>query len=335
MDKFIYAALSGLPIIVLLIIIGISLYLLGKGATVLVNEAIGLSTRWGIPEMIVGATIVSLGTTIPEVTVSVVSAMNGNPDLALGNAMGSIITNTALILGLAALIGNLPINKKILGNQGGIQLLLAVLLSFLSLPFLSKGTEGIITQNMGFLFIVLLIIYTIGTIRNSKKSNDNTSIDSEEVTSPLILQIVKLILGIILVIISSKILIPSVEITAIKMGVPQSIIAATLVAFGTSLPELVTSIMAVRVGYGQLAIGNVIGANILNILFVIGSSAAVTKDGLLVSTIFYKLQIPTMILALGLFYMFSKGKKGIITKFQGFIFLGVYIVYLGLNYIWI
>lgn len=335
MDELLYSALTKVPTLALLIIIGISLYVLGKGGDILVNQAIGLSIRWGIPKMIVGATIVSLGTTIPEVTVSVFAAINGNPDLALGNAIGSIITNTALILGLAALIGTLPINKKMIGRQGIIQLVSALFLSIASLPFLSKGSEGIITQKMGFVFIGLLIIYIIGTITFSRQSNDEASIDFEEENSNLILQIIKLVLGVALVIISSKVLIPSVEMTAIRIGIPQSIIAATLVAFGTSLPELVTSITAVRKGYGELAIGNVTGANILNVLFVIGSSAAATKKGLLVPTIFYKLQIPTMIVVLILFHIFSKNKKDVITKLQGFFLLAIYMVYLVLNYIWI
>lgn len=335
MEELLYSTLAKVPTLALLIIIGISLYVLSKGADILVNEAIALSIRRGIPKIIVGATIVSLGTTIPEVTVSVFAAINGKPDLALGNAIGSIITNTALILGLAALVGTLPINKKVIGKQGLIQLISALFLTVVSLPILSKGSEGRITQCMGFVFIALLILYIIGTIRLSRKSNGVISTDFEGEDTSLVSQISKLILGVALVILSSKILIPSVEMTAIRIGIPQSIIAATLVAFGTSLPELVTAITAVRRGHGELAVGNVIGANILNVLFVIGSSAAVTKEGLLVPIIFYKLQIPTMIIVLVLFYILSKNKKDIITKLEGLLLLGIYMAYLTLNYIWI
>lgn len=330
MDEMIYAAIGGVPTIGLLGIIAISLYALGKGADILVNEAIGLSIRWGIPKIIIGATIVSLGTTIPEVTVSVFAAMNGFPDLALGNALGSIITNTALILGLAALVGVLPMDKKALGNQGNIQLLVISLFTIISLPIISGG---VISQKMGFAFLGLLILYIMGTLILSKKSNDEDSDHLHHEESPLLVQLIKLVGGVALVIISSKILIPSVEVTAVRIGIPQSIIAATLVAFGTSLPELVTSVTAVRKGHGALAIGNVTGANILNILFVIGGSAAVTKEGLLVPEIFFKLQIPTMMISIILFYLYSKNKDDIITKIQGFIFLAVYIVYLGLSYI--
>ncbi len=112
-----------------------------------------------------------------------------------------------------------------------------------------------------------------------------------------------------LVIGSSKILIPAVEITAIRIGIPQGVIAATLVAFGTSLPELVTAITAVRKGHGELAIGNIVGADILNVLFVVGAAAAVTKGGLTVPVSFYKLQIPTMLIIIFAFRHFYKGQR--------------------------
>lgn len=335
MDELIYSTLDKFPTLILLVIIALSLYVLGKGADVLVNEAIGISVKKGIPKVVIGATIVSLGTTIPEVTVSVFAAINGNPGLALGNAIGSIITNTALILGLAALVGRLPIDRRVIGKQGTIQLISVLLLTVVSLPILSSGSEGKVTQWMGFIFIGLLVLYIIGTISSSKKSSNEPLSPSDSKDDSLILQIIKLIFGVALVIISSKILIPSVEMTAIRIGIPQSIIAATLVAFGTSLPELVTSITAVRKGHGELAVGNVIGANILNVLFVIGSSAAVTKGGLLVPTVFYKLQIPTMVIILVMFHMFSKNKRSVMSKLQGATFLGIYLGYLILNYVFI
>ena len=112
MEEFIISSLGEFSTFILFIVIAVSLIFLSKGADVLVSEAVGLSLRWGIPKMIVGATIVSLGTTLPEATVSVMAAINGNPDLALGNAIGSIIADTGLIIGIAALVGNLVIDRK-------------------------------------------------------------------------------------------------------------------------------------------------------------------------------------------------------------------------------
>lgn len=335
MDELIYSTLSQFSTLILFAIIAISLFVLSKGADILVDQAVGLSIRWGVPKMIIGATIVSLGTTLPEVTVSVIAAINGNPDLALGNAIGSIIADTGLIIGLAALVGRLPIDKGAIDRQGRIQLMTAVMLSVVSLPFFSKGPEGRITQWMGFAFIALLILYIIATIRWGRKSSAEDSSDFVEEKCPLFLQLIKLIVGIVLVIASSKILIPSVEISAIRIGIPQSVIAATLVAFGTSLPELVTAITAVKKGHGELAVGNIIGADILNVLFVIGSAAAVTKGGLLVPTDFYKLQIPTMLIILVAFRIFAKSEDEAISKPEGIFLLGIYLVYLILNYAWI
>lgn len=325
MEKFIYAVFTEVSTFVLFIIIGVSLYVLSKGADILVDEAVGLSLRWGVSKAIIGATIVSLGTTLPEATVSVFAAIKGNPDLALGNAIGSIIADTGLIIGFAALIGTLQIDKNVIKYQGSVQLISGILLAIVSLPFFSKGTEGIITQKMGFIFIILLIFYMIGTVYFGRKFNDENLITIEEKKSPLFLQLIKLVLGIVLVIISSKVLIPSVEITAVRIGIPESVIAATLIAFGTSLPELVTAITAVKKGHGELAVGNIIGADILNVLFVIGSAAAVTREGLLVTTNFYKLQIPTMLIVLVIFHIFARQEDQIISKLEGTLLLGIYV----------
>lgn len=335
MEEVIYSVFMDLPILILLIIIGISLYVLSKGADILVNEAVNLSLSWGIPQMIVGATIVSLGTTLPETTVSVAAALKGNPDLALGNAIGSIITNTSLIIGTSALIGSISIDRTLIKTHGRVQLMAAILLSIVSLPFFSKGSNGLISQGMGFVFIAFLLVYVMGIIKNSKDSDAVVTSDFTGESSPMFMQLIKLILGIILIVGSSKILIPSVEITALSIGIPQSVIAATLVAFGTSLPELVTAITAVRKGHGDLAIGNVIGANILNVLLVVGASAAVTKTGLMVPINFYKLQIPAMLIALITFHIFSNRKNNMISKPEGIVLTGIYVIYLVLNYIWV
>ncbi|MEX1377845.1 MAG: calcium/sodium antiporter [Eubacteriales bacterium] len=351
MDILIYNLLNALPTLALALVIAAMLYVLSKGADILVDKAVSLSIHWGVPKMIIGATIVSLGTTLPEATVSVLAALKGNPDLALGNAIGSIIADTGLIIGLAALLGNLPVDRIIVKRQGRIQLAAGFLLAIVCLPFLSRS-HGNISQLVGLLFIALLIIYMYFSIRwtwnplsinsydpsgiNPSHANNNTSSSVlVEDKSPLIVQMIKLFGGILLVIASSKILIPSVEITAIRIGIPQSIIAATLVALGTSLPELVTAITAVRKGHGELAVGNIVGADILNVLFVVGSAAAVTSGGLDVPVDFYKLQIPTMLIILFVFRIFTRGKNEKITKLEGSVLLTVYIIYIVLNYTWL
>ncbi len=383
MEALIHGYLVSFPTLILVIVIAAMLYTLSKGADILVDEAVSLSLHLGIPKMIIGATIVSLGTTLPEASVSVLAAINGNPDLALGNAIGSIIADTGLIIGIAAIIGSLPVDPIVVKRQGKIQLWSGVLLAVVSLPFLSSGS-GNISQWMGWIFICFLIIYIytsikwtrdistdeiavssisdeINTIEEDdlnedkfdeyksseindsektvalkadKKNVKNTTEDTVlvEEKSPLLIQILKLIAGITLVIGSSKVLIPAVDITAVRIGIPQSIIAATLVAFGTSLPELITAVTAVRKGHGELAIGNIVGADILNVLFVIGAAASVTAGGLKVPINFYKLQIPAMLVILITFRLFSRGENEEITTREGLILLSIYLIYLVLNF---
>ncbi len=345
MDKLIFNNLDSLHTLVLILIIVAMLYVLSKGADILVNEAVALSLHIGVPKVIIGATIVSLGTTLPEATVSVLAAINGNPDLALGNAIGSIIVDTGLILGLSALVGRLPVDRVVVSRQGKIQVWAVILLAVVSLPFLTSS-EGNIRQWIGFLFLILLIIYIAKSIRWGKQANldasesvpgeisaaDNIKIEKK---ATIVVQLLKLAAGIFLIITSSKILIPSVEISAVRVGIPQSIIAATLIAFGTSLPELVTALTAVRKGHGELAIGNIVGADILNVLFVVGGAAAVTTEGLHVPSDFYKLQIPALLIIILTFRFFSKGKMAEISKKEGFILLFLYLIYLTLNYTWL
>ncbi|MDD2401443.1 MAG: sodium:calcium antiporter [Clostridia bacterium] len=331
MDLIIYDYLAVLVTPILFLVILGTLFFLSKGADILVEEAVSLSLHWGIPKMIIGATIVSLGTTLPEASVSVLAALNGNPDLALGNAIGSIIVDTGLIIGLAAMIGKLPIEQSVVNRQGKIQVLAGILLAVVSLPFFTAYDYGVISQNIGFIFLGLLVLYIFISIKWAKDTNQ-TSEDYHAEKSSGILLLLKLFGSVALIIISSKILIPSIEITAIRIGIPQSIIAATLIAFGTSLPELVTAVTAVKKGHGELAVGNIVGADILNVLFVIGSAAAFTGNGLKVPVDFYKLQIPAMLIILISFRIFSITSNGkSISKIKGLFLFVLYVVYLVLN----
>ena len=158
---------------------------------------------------------------------------------------------------------------------------------------------------------------------------------ADQETSSSTIVMLKLVLGIALIIISSKILIPTVELGAVRVGIPQSVIAATLVAFGTSLPELVTAITAARKGHGELAIGNIIGADILNVLFVVGVSASVTGSGLVVPSSFFTFQFPVMMIALLVFRATTLLAKKAITKRHGAVLFGLYVIYLVSSFTWL
>lgn len=324
-------------LVILFLIIAVSLAILGKGADLLVDEAVTLSYKWGVPKMLIGATIVSLGTTLPEVTVSVVSALQGSPDLALGNAVGSIICDTGLILGLAALINPLPFNKEVVKRQSWLQFfagLLLVLTAFVfGKGFSSFSNGGNIPQFMGWIFLVILVFYIFNTIRLAKKGKVEEGGENLEVDeSSTSMVFVKLFIGIVLVILSSKVLIPTVQETAIRLYIPETIIAATLVAFGTSLPELITAITATRKGHGDLAIGNILGADILNVLFVVGAAASVTRGGLFVDVNFFKLLFPAMMFVLIVCKLAIEFSKEKLNRVVGSILLAAYILVTVLSY---
>lgn len=337
MDQIFTTFLADLPTLILIIIIAGTLFTLGKGADILVDQSVLISLYWGVPKIIIGATIISLGTTLPEASVSVLAAINGQAELALGNGVGSIIANTGLILGLAVLLGRVPIDKKLVGRQGLIMVCASFLIVLVSLPFLTRAPGGLVSRTSGIVFVILLLLYIYFSITWSKKGN-STNLPLADVQAipqavPVVATTVKFIVGITLIIVSSKILIQSVEITAIRIGIPQSVIAATLIAFGTSLPELIMAVNSVKKGHGELALGNVVGANILNVLFVIGTAAAVTPGGLVVPTAYYYLQFPTLLIMMMSFVLATKSNYHQISKKSGYILMGLYGIYIFLNYI--
>ena len=299
----------------LLLLLASSIAVLGKSADWLVHAAVALSRKSGLPKVIIGATVVSLGTTTPEAAVSVLAAIRGNPGLALGNAVGSVICDTGLILGLSSLLGRIPLQQKILSRQGRIQLGSGILLVLACFPWLAPGEilsqGGRLSQLMGILFLVLLVVYLRQSVVWVRRKQDHSALEEQEgVPDVPILRIVfKLVGAVFLVVGSSHFLIAAATESAQRFGVPASVIAATLVAFGTSLPEMVTAITAVRRKHGDLAVGNVIGADILNILFVAGAAASVTPGGLRAEPIFFTLLFPAMLLVLVAFRLgifFSK-----------------------------
>lgn len=326
----------------LFLLIAAMLYLLGKGADVLIDEAVTLSNRWGVPKVLVGATIVSLGTTTPEAAVSVLAAVQGSAELALGNAVGSIICDTGLILGVAALIAPLPLDRTIVNRQGWIQLGAGVLLVLGCLPFGALPAlwpalwtdGGRLPQWIGFIFLVLLAAYLWLSVVWARSGDGMDAADdgyADDAASTFTV-LLKLLGGIVIVVGASTILIPAVREAALRMHIPPGVIAATLVAFGTSLPELVTAVTAARRGHGELAVGNVVGADILNALFVAGAAAAVTPAGLPASPFFFRFLFPAMLIILIVFRIgiFTSGAS--LKRPFGFVLLGVYVAVTVLSY---
>ncbi len=307
MEQWIEHLLIGLPSSGLLVVIAVVLFTLGKGADRLVHEAVILSSRWGLSKAVIGATIVSIGTTTPEAAVSVLSAQQGEPGLALGNAVGSIICDTGLILGLAALIAPLPFDRILASRLSNVQLGAGILLVAVCLPWSSPASAfsggGVLPQLAGVVFVILLALYIWQSIRwaGSTPSESEGTAEADSAGTGNYATLLKLIGAIAIIVVSAQILIPAVSIMAERIGVPKHIISATLVAFGTSVPELVTAIAAVRRRHGELVVGNVIGADILNVLFVAGVSASVTPGGLQADGQFFQFLFPAMLFVLIVF----------------------------------
>ena len=307
MEAWLEALFSDMNALLIAGVIVFSIMVLGKSADWLVDSAVSLSERSRVPKVVIGATVVSLGTTAPEAAVSVLAAIQGRPGLALGNAVGSIICDTGLILGLASLIAPLRLNRTIVNRQGWIQLVAGLALVIFSLPLSSPATAllsgGNLPQRVGFIFLAALTVYIYLSIRWARSDSDGwlpeeLERDFSDTTGIIVF---KLVGSLLVVLAAATVLIPAVAEAARRVSIPESIIAATLVAFGTSLPELVTAIRASVRGHGELAVGNVIGADILNVLFVAGAAAAVTPTGLVAEPHFFKVLFPTMIFILLVF----------------------------------
>jgi cation:H+ antiporter len=319
-------------------ILAVMLFILAKAADSLVDKAVEISHTAGIPKALIGATIVSLGTTLPEASVSVLAAFEGNAGLALGNAVGSIICDTGLILGLGALIKPLPLDRRIVNRQGWIQLGSGILLILCCLPFSNINRiydlGGQLPQVVGFIFIILLAAYFFWSYLAAMKTENRDSDQTDTVLTwqTIAKDLLIMSASIIAVILSSKVLIGCAEELAHRLNVPESVIAASLVAFGTSLPELVTVMSSIKKGQGELAIGNIIGADILNILFVAGAAAAVTPGGLEVPTDFFTIHFPVMLSLLIVFRIGIVTCKTHLSRLFGGILLGVYFTFLIANY---
>ena len=321
----------------LLIIIVICIAVLSKGADWMIDGVVDLARRTGLPKIVIGATVVSLGTTLPEAFVSVMAAYMGNPGLALGNGVGSIIADTGLIFGLTCLLAAVPVNRYILDRTGWVQVGAAVLLVVVALAILAKtpaGQEPVLARWVGFVFLLLLIGYLYVTYLWAKQSGDMAGDDEDDAAEEFMslgLSWLMVVGGLVMIIAAARVLVPSASEIAGRFGVPEDVIAATMVAFGTSLPELMTAIAAVRKGHPEITVGNIVGADVLNVLFVIGAAAAATP--LAIPANFYYFHFPAMLIILFSLRLFiSTNKAGVFYRWQGAWLLTVYGVYVFLQY---
>jgi len=335
-EAILHGYMAGSSLWILVAIVVVSIAILAKGADWLVEGAVDIATRTGLPKIVIGATIISLGTTLPEAFVSVMAAYMGNPGLALGNGVGSIIADTGLIFGLSCILAPIPVNRYILNRTGWVQLGAAVLLVLFGVAAFfgrSPGSLPVLERWVGFLFLALLVGYLYLAYYWSKQHSgiDLTEEISDLNSRTLLISWIMLAGGLFLVIAGARILVPGASEIAHRIGVPDDVIAASMVAFGTSLPELITAITAIRKGHPEITVGNIVGADVLNCLFVIGAAAAAVPLDIPMN--FYYFHFPAMLLILLSFRLFiSTNKSGYFSKMQGAWLLGIYLVYLIIQY---
>ena len=334
-EELLEELVAGYSTSVLLLIIVVCILILSKGASWMIDGVVDLAQRTGLPKIVIGATIVSLGTTTPEAVISVMAAFTGNPGLALGNGVGSIIADTGLIFGLTCLIVAVPKNRFILNRTGWVQIGAAVLLVALSV-FSLATTDGepVLQRWVGVLLVCLLGLYMYMTYIWARRGGSMAMAGEEQGTSdprgmPLCWLMV--IGGLLLVVAGARVLVPCASELALRFGVPEDVIAATMVAFGTSLPELMTAIAAIRKGHPEITVGNIVGADVLNCLFVIGAAACASP--LAIPQNFFVFHFPAMLIILISFRIFIfMGKDGRFKRWQGAWLLFVYAVYVIVQY---
>jgi len=305
------------------------LVILSIGAEVLIRHAVKLALAARISPLVVGLTVVAFGTSAPELVVSVQATFNGQPDIALGNAVGSNTLNVLLILGLSAAITPLVVDVKLIRFDVPLMIVAAILLWGLA-------RDGLLARGDGLLLVTLLIGFVVFSIVNARRNGAARPDDQfarefgEQPQRPtagrVLLWIGLFVGGLVLLVIGSQLFTTGAVAIARRLGVSELVIGLTIVSVGTSLPELATSAMAAWKGERDIAVGNVVGSNLFNILCVLGITASVAPSGIPVATAALHLDLPVMIGAcLACLPIFLTGHR--IDRWEGGLFLAYYVAY--------
>lgn len=306
---------------IILFLVGFILII--KGSDWFIDSTIWVAKVLKVPNIIIGATLVSLCTTLPEAMVSGSSAIRGNSEIAFGNAMGSIAANTGFILALTIILAQPEIaNRKKLKETG--LFLLSLIAAVAGIGFLF----GEISRLTGIIFLLILIAYLYLNVKDAKASAMEIAHDEAIDHEPGIIfkRIFFFVIGLIMTIIGANLLVTHGETLAKLLGVPDVIIGLTLTAFGTSLPELVTAITAISKKAHDISIGNVLGANILNIIMVLGLSSTIMP--IKTPPVYFTLHIPFVFAIVSLVVLFSFINKERLKRWNGLLIMAVYFTYL-------
>lgn len=293
----------------------------------LVNGASSLAKRFGINDLVIGLTVVAIGTSAPELTVNIFSALSGSTDIAIGNVLGSNISNIFLIVGISAVIFPIAIQQNTKWKEIPFSLLAILVLGILANDILIDGSkENFISRIDGFILLCFLIIFLVYTFSLAKNKNtDDTTVEQIH-TLPLWKSILFIALGLLGLYFGGKYLIDGAVNIAVLLGMSEKVIGLTIIAVGTSLPELATAVVAARKKKPDIIIGNVIGSNIFNVFFILGTTASI-KPLPFDSSINFDIMIAMLASVLLFFATITFGRK-IISRTEGIIFLIIYISFI-------
>lgn len=311
----------------LILIIGF--FFLIKGADIFVEGAASIARKFNVPSMVIGLTIVAMGTSAPEAAVSITSSLAGQNDMSVANVVGSNFFNILMVLGVSAIIAKLPVQKETIKKDTPFLIIVSAMLLVFGLDLKMNRVEGLI-------FLSLFVYFLINTVKSAKNSiKEESKVDNEiaitadtdvseieEISMPKTILIC--ILGIVGIVMGGDMVVDSATSIATAFGMSANLVGLTIVAVGTSLPEFVTSVVAIKKGETEIAIGNVIGSNIFNILLVLG--LAITISPITISTLAL-IDIIFMVIITILLYLFIKKDCSLVKK-QGVILVAIYIAYM-------
>lgn len=315
---------------IVLLIAGLAM--LAGGGDLLVRGASNLAKSFGISPLVIGLTVVAFGTSAPELSVNLMAAFQGNTDISFGNIIGSNIANIALILGIAALVRPLAITGAIITREIPMMMLASLLALITGLDLYLRGSVNVYDRADGLVFLLVFCVflfYTIGDVIKKRKTDPlilqaETTVINRPAKN-MIINILIFAAGLLLLIFGGEVAVNAAVEIAVMLQVPSSIIGLTVIAIGTSLPELVTSVMATWKGQTDIAIGNIVGSNIFNLLFITGLSATVKPISVPVSGGITDLLVMVFLSLLLLPLCITDNKQ--IVRREGVLLLLLYCVY--------
>ena len=320
--------------IVPVLLFTVGLVFLIKGGEWFVDGATGIARRFGLPELLIGATVVSIGTTLPEVMVSTTSAISGHGEIAYGNAIGSVICNTALIAAITVAVRPGRVDPR------SLRLPVAFFFTAAAVYAGIAYTTGYFSQISGFIMLAMFVVYMAATIwqmKSDSNSRPRPAAQPQTEESSILKDILMIVAGAALIAVGANLLVDNGTLIAQALGVPESVIALTFVALGTSLPELVTAIASLAKGHGALSLGNVIGANLFNLVLVSGVSVTLAPFSIPENSTIaghnasLVLDIPVMLFAMA-FLTLPALKRGKLSRIQGVVLLAVYAAFCAIQF---